>query len=190
MIDLTKIDIFNNNISTLKETSHDTTGECFMTNSKKDVIDFDKVKEDYLLQFEKNFKVLCSNDALLINATDKATFIEFKNGNLKRDTKNLREKITHSLLIFTDITQTTVSFTRENLNYILVYNESKNQDISTMQSSQNRTKIASSVSKLGNKKLIRFNLEYCEKLFFNKVFTYTETEFEDNFVENLHSIRL
>lgn len=185
MIDLTKIDIFNNNISTLKETSHDTTGECFMTNSQGNVIDFDKVKEDYLLQFEKTFKVLCSNDALFINATDKAIFIEFKNGHLKRDIKNLKEKITHSLLIFTDITQTTISFTRENLNYILVYNESKNEDSHTMQSSQNRTKIANNVSKLGNKKLIRFNLEYCEQLFFKEVFTYTETEFEDNFIKNL-----
>ena len=48
--DYKEIEIFKNNISTFKETSHDTDGRCpgYMTESEIEVINFDKVKEDYV----------------------------------------------------------------------------------------------------------------------------------------------
>ena len=59
-----------------------------------------------------------------------------------------------------------VSFCRNNVNFILVYNEEKNP---------NKTDVKEDKS--------RFNLEKFEKLYFHAVYTYTESEFEQEFVQ-------
>jgi hypothetical protein len=109
-------------------------------------------------------------------------FIEFKNGVISRkngdaDPKKISEiklKIFDSLLILTDIISKAVSFTRKNLNYVLVYNEEKNS-----------LKCIAKyfIGKSGHgKHLIRFGLERFETLYFKNVFTYTEKEFETEFI--------
>lgn len=187
MIKIENYPILNNNISTLKETSKDNANEEYMVDSLISVVDFDKVKSEYLRKFKLG-DVLKSNDALFISEYGNITFIEFKNGDLSKrvKVKALKEKIPDSLLILLDIIDKTVSFARNNIDYILVYNETKNpdnQNNNEMKISKNRTRIAHDLFKLANKKPTRFNLGIYEKLFFNKVYTYDEEEFKKDFIE-------
>lgn len=189
MIKIENYPILNNNISTLKETSKDNANEEYMVDSLINVVDFDKVKSEYLRKFKLG-DVLKSNDALFISEYGNITFIEFKNGDLSKrvKVKALKEKIPDSLLILLDIIDKTVSFARNNIDYILVYNETKNpdnQNNNEMKISKNRTKIAHDLFKLANKKPTRFNLGLYENLFFHKVYTYDEEEFKKDFIEKI-----
>ena len=119
-----------NHVVTLKRASKDENRDRveYMTESQIGVINFDKVKEAYARE-KKLQKHPKSNDALYIQQGDIDTFIEFKNGYMeKRKGPELKEKIYDSLLILTDIIGENISYTREHLNYILVYNEVKNSD--------------------------------------------------------------
>lgn len=126
-----------NCITTLKSTSYDKANNHYMNNSSLKVINFDKVKEQY-------FKNIFSNkgkdsiirnppksvDALLKHDS-KVIFLEFKNGSVEGF--DIIGKMKDSLLIFFDITDTTLSFSRNNVDFILVTNyfyksESKDKD--------------------------------------------------------------
>ena len=130
MINLNSKNILTDNLVTLKETSYDKNNSQYMTNSTFQVVDFDKVKDSYSFRgtglSSRNMR---SNDALVI--LDKISnphfiFIEFKNGNLDRYCEELkhekiRSKINESLWILNDILAETISFDKQNINYILVY---------------------------------------------------------------------
>ena len=64
-----------------------------------------------------------SVDALL-ETDENIAFVEFKNG--KVNNRNIKDKIRDSLLLFCDLTKQTISDTRKNLDFIVVYNEEKN----------------------------------------------------------------
>ena len=103
---------------------------------------------------------------------------------------NIYNKIYDSLLIFNDITNSTISFCRKNVRFILVYNEEKNNQVidkenSSIQATPSKNKIAKSFSNKAKKKFIMFGLEKFEKLYFKEVFTYTEKEFENEFLEKI-----
>lgn len=68
------IEIFKNNISSLKDTSRDSDSEVpgYMTDSEIQVINFDKVKESYIRKMNLT-NTPCSNDALYIGK-DKRIF--------------------------------------------------------------------------------------------------------------------
>lgn len=122
------IKIFKDNLSSFKDTSRDSDGEAptSMTNSEIQVINFDKVKESYIRNMSLS-STPCSSDALYIGKDEKLFFVEFKNGVMnKNKIYNVYNKIYDSLLIFNDIVQKNISFCRENLCFILVYNEQKN----------------------------------------------------------------
>ena len=184
--------IFDNNKSSLKETSKSepNPGEIYnMTESELEVIDFDGVKDDYI----RGLKVVItpkSNDALF--ERDKEWFfIEFKSGKLnKKEIDKVKFKILDSLLIFTDIINKGISYTRENLNYILVYKKdystnNKNElDNSEVQESRSFDKLKSDINKEAKSDPDEFKLKkQFEKLYFKKVYTYTEEEFEEEFVK-------
>ncbi len=136
MIDLSKKNILTDNLTTLEEASYDKTNSQYMTHSHFEVVHFDKVKEKYI--FKKigiSSKELRSNDALVLLNDGKKTkfiFIEFKNGNLDKvyheefEHEKIRSKINESLWILNDILEETISFDKQNINYILVYNKAKN----------------------------------------------------------------
>ena len=128
MSDLYDFEIFKNNKTSLKETSkdnHDGT-DIFMTESTLSVVNFDAVKNDYIKGLQVT-ETPASNDALYLDDFGEYYFIEFKNGVIdKAKIFAIRLKIFDSLLIFTDIIGRGVSYTRNNLSYILVYNEGKN----------------------------------------------------------------
>ena len=113
-----EIEIFRNNISTLKKTSLDdeNTVKQYMTDAEVSVVHFDRVKKAYVRSLEPKPKFLpCSSDALYIGREGSVSFIEFKNGKINDKQKyNVYQKIYESLLIFCDITGESISFCREN----------------------------------------------------------------------------
>ena len=192
MNNLNNIEIFKNNISTFKETSKDKNDGniLFMTESLTKVVDFDGVKNEYIKDM-KLADVPCSNDALYLGDGEKLTFVEFKNGKMsKQKVFDVYYKIYDSLLILNDIISHNISYCREHLNFILVYNGEKNQEEKEMALQENQespSKITIGKyfnEKKAKKKFIRFGLEKFEKIYFNEVFTYNEAEFEEKFLKN------
>ena len=86
-------------------------------------------------------------------------------------------------MIFTDIVDERVSFCRNNVNFILVYNEEKNPNNTDVKEDKSRVAIGKHFMKKGGKRFVRFNLEKFEKLYFHAVYTYTESEVEQEFVQ-------
>ena len=189
--ELYNIPIFKKNMSTFKETSYDKDGEepGYMTDSQIQVINFDKVKDGYIKNLALS-NTPCSNDALYFGKDNKIFFVEFKNGVLDerpRRNFNICKKIYDSLLIFNDIVNKNISFCRENLYFILVYNENKNkrEACKTEQEESSKAIISKKIHKKAKKKFVRFGLDRFEKLYFKEVFTYTESEFEDAFLSQI-----
>lgn len=176
--------ILKKNISTLKEASRDNHNKIdyFMTESKINIIDFDAVKDDYIRNLKLKEKPK-SNDALLQSSNGDLAFIEFKNGRIDNSLQfSLKRKIFDSLLILTDIIDIGISHTRNEMDYILVYNETKNtisdEQTTKVQVSESRDFIAKELAKLGGTTHTKFGLEMFKKYCFRDVFTYTEVEFE------------
>ncbi len=184
--------IFEHNVSTLKDTSkdnHDGT-DYYMTESSLAVVNFDHVKDEYIRDLS-----LCenprSNDALFIHPDGKMVFIEFKNGFMDRGKCfDVRGKIFDSMLIVTDIINKGISYTRENIDYILVYNQESNFENTIncpskhVQESKSRDEIGKRLMALGGGDQIKFGLERFKKYCFKNVFTYTEKEFQEHFVSS------
>lgn len=105
--------------------SYDCASDESMLMSEERIIDFDRVKTNYLNNLGKSEECAASVDALGVDDQGIIYFIEFKNGII--DKNNIRDKVTESILIFHDITHTTCKDTRNNSEFILVYNPEKNQ---------------------------------------------------------------
>lgn len=185
--------IFKENLSTLKELSKDTSEKnniSYMTQSELKAIDFDTVKTQYANKLHLSEETASSLDAILL-IHEHEVFIEFKNGNIKNEKRKIKDKIRDSLLIYCDITDKHISYTRANIVFILVYNEKKNPiphnlklENSVRQNA--REKIAEHIIKKANEELIRFDLEKFKTLYFKEVHTYTENEFEE-YLKNISS---
>jgi hypothetical protein len=144
----------------------------FMTSSKKKAVNFDKFKESIATQYALgNSPASC--DALYMQSENEWILIEFKNG--KIDNENvfqIRGKIFQSLLLLTEKLDKTIGFTRDNVNFILVYNE----DIA-------RINIGKSLYKLaGNSKFFPLGFDGLQRLYFKDVHMWTREEFDSNFV--------
>ena len=185
MINVHRYPMFDSNMSTLKESSKDDSNPMnivYMTEDTREVVDFDDVKTDYTNSFGLTEEAAKSVDALY-DCSNKDVFIEFKNGNMSSEKKKVKEKVRTSLLIFGDITGKTVSYTRDNAEFVLVYNEDKNSDSerarkSSVQESSSRDMIATAVHQYADKEYIRFGMEIFKGMFFKDVHTYTKKEFE------------
>jgi hypothetical protein len=190
MIDVKSISILNESISTLKETSKDDHEDKnrnieYMTSSELSAVNFDKVKDEYIKDLSVP-EALKSCDALYYNNSKEDYLIEFKNGKVGK--QDIRLKITESLLVLTDIINQDISYTRKNLSFILVYNETKYpltvDEKCKIQDSQSREYIGKSVSEKAKDEFIRFNLSRFKRLYFKDVYTVTKDEFETRFVKN------
>lgn len=192
--------------STLKELSYDDKNKIYMIESNIEAIDFDKVKEIYVSNNLKNVNPNPkSNDALHFSEDGIWTFIEFKNGVINNSVNfEINKKIYDSLSILFDINfdnseiefKNNISFTRKNMNYILVYNEQKYNEKSKtgqtkdgirrqkecLQFSRSRDTLKRSLLNLAGKNFILFGLDQFKGYFFNEVNTYTKDEFEENFI--------
>ena len=190
MIKIEDRKILANNTSKLKDLSWDHNDNYYMTESTLIAVNFDAVKDEYIKDL-KLIKKPKSNDAIFFAPNGKQVFIEFKNSS-KDDIKkyDIRKKIYDSLLIYTDIINKGINYTREQMDYILVYNEYKsnigNDDPKTnVQDSRSRDRIAKGFSKFGGTSYVKFGLEIFRNYCFKEIYTYSESEFED-FIKNGH----
>lgn len=179
--------IFQDNKTTLREASKDDSSDLYMTESFLEVVNFDKVKEEYIRGMKLAYTP-CSSDALYYGEDDKVYFIEFKNGLMdNRTVYNVQEKIYTSLLIYTDIIDERISSCKENLNFILVYNEKKNMDKVKKEQTKYegdtcKRQIGKYFSEKARKNFIAFGLEKFKDIYFKDIYTYTQKEFEERFV--------
>lgn len=99
----------------------------------------------------------------------------------------VRKKIYDSIIMLTDIIDTGISKLKDNMEYILVYNESVNlneKDVlrkkqSMVQHSPSFDNLAKNISRMAKSEYICFGIRIFENYCFSKVHTYTEKEFED-----------
>lgn len=196
MPDIAHLGIFTSNCDTIKNTSIDDnikTDIEYMTESTLEVINFDKVKTDYVKDMN-----LCSIpkscDALFIYSENEWYLIEFKNGTID-DLKNyeVKIKIYESLLILLDLINQSISFSRQHINFILVYNEQKihtshqfsNDEFNKINHSKSLITIQKYVFKLAKEPFVQFGLKHLQKLYFKTVNTYTKAQFESEFIQKL-----
>lgn len=180
MTNLSQVSIFNNNLKTLHDTSYDEDNNQYMTNSTFPAIDFDDVKLSYVLSNSTISSAnMRSNDALVIldSVNGKFLFIEFKNGDIQSNHKKeeIRCKIAESLLIFNDIINETLTFDRNSVNYILVYNKGNNPKFQDQRTSS-LTKIATSIGATANMTYLINGFDRY-RAYFHDIKTINETEF-------------
>lgn len=191
MIDLNTFQIFADHLSNLKETSIDKRDGTprYMTLSTREAVNFDGVKEEYVKQLGVS-EIPKSNDALFDDGKGFLVFVEFKNGFMDRPKQYaVRKKVYDSALIFTDITSKGISYMRDHMKYILVYNETANQnnDLDEDLKKKRKTAVqpspafdafAKNVGKHAKEEYVCFGLKIFQNYCFREVHTYTEAEFE------------
>lgn len=156
------------------ETSFDDSNNEYMSLSEADAFDFDQVKTTYLNSLGKPEECAKSVDALIEDDSSFA-FIEFKNCQITdRIRKDIRLKLSDSLLIYNDITGTDLSYSREHGEFIIVYSEAKNPS-----SAEYREKIVSSIMEKAQEELIRFGFDRHKGSYMKDVHTYTERQFAE-----------
>lgn len=183
MIKLDDYDIFRENKKSLRELSKDDSDPNdvqYMTDVPMDAVDFDKVKRIYANRLGLSEECAASADALM-SAKNRVLLIEFKNG--KVNNRNVKDKVRDSVLLFCDITEKHIADTRENVEFVLVYNPGRNpmpnQVIKARtQESASRDAIGKHFMLKANQEYIRFDLERYKRLYFKDVHTYSVEEFE------------
>ena len=181
-MNLDQFQLFADHKITLMEASKDDSGidDCYMTDSKIEVTDFDMVKRHYANALHCSEECAASVDALL-SVDDTVTFIEFKNG--KVNNRNVKDKLRDSLLIFLDVTGKTISYTRENAELIVVYNPDKNgsrskQSDVDMSSGKSRIDIGKHFMKKAKEELVLFDIGKYAPIYYKNMHTYSMEEFE------------
>lgn len=190
MLQLNRYKIFNANVDTLHNLSVDNSTpprEEFVTGSQLLAVDFDHVKDEYTRNLHITNESSDSVDAL-INIRGVSTFVEFRNGKIV-EKKKIRNKARDSLLILCDIANKHIGYTRQYMNFILVYNAAKNpmttderqmisEDYGLEPGNGSLEYICRQLTKLSNKKFVRFGLELLQTMYFKDVYTFTKKEFE------------
>lgn len=194
---------YNDFKSSLREISKDTshvdeiTGEeCVMTSSMKEAVDFDEFSERYFKDIHPSAKKPDSLDALCM-LNKKYCFIEFKNGNFKRN--DVVNKIGNSVstILFKDNIEPECF--KNNSMFILVYNK-ENKKIkkdSYKQFAEDRYLLANQVvhsegldeirNHFANKAeepIVLFNMNDFQNIYFEKVLTMDKDIFDKYIEEN------
>lgn len=192
MVDLDQIAIFRNSLSNLKKTSRDNgDGNIkYMTCSTRKAVNFDKVTKKYVKKLNLS-ETPKSNDALFDDGQGYLVFVEFKNGLItKKEQNSIQRKVYDSVLVFMDITSTGISYMRDHMKYILVYNETVNQNNdfdedlkkkrkTAVQPSSEFDAFAKNVGKYANEEYVCFGLKLFQNYCFKEVHTYTKSEFKN-----------
>ena len=156
--------------STMKKASKNDSDKSktdYMTLDETPVIDFDEFK-NYCTKSLCLPKHPSSCDALFMTRDNLFFLIEFKNGKLKNITSSdIKYKMYDSLLMLSEKLSRTTEFMRNNLIFIFVYNEDKEDN-------KRRIKNHVEIKALG--------LEHLERFCFKKVYAYSKTKFESEFI--------
>lgn len=175
-------------ISSLKDTSYNKSAKTFLTNSDLQVINFDKVKDNFVS--DKKISSPSSVDALYYN-NGILYFIEFKDAECKEHI--LHKKIYDSIIILSSKLNISVNEIVENSIYIVVYSSEKNKDmISKIYKNKDITSenfienpnvyydIANTFGKSYNQYTIFFKLEQFKNYLFKDAYTISEKIFNEN----------
>lgn len=118
-------------------------------------------------------------------------FVEFKNGVLvSNKVKDMKKKLVPSLLTFLDTIHETLSYARNHISFILVYNIVKNPTYTKVllrnevQESESRNELKSKIVKLAKKEPVFFKLGQYKNVFFKDVYTYNQEQFKDFLQKN------
>ncbi|WP_282929470.1 hypothetical protein [Anaerococcus sp. Marseille-Q7828] len=179
--------------SDYSRTSYDDNASVSLIDSNEACFDFDKIKEFYIQKHNKKHKLISnrknpgakftflrdysSNDAIKkIDGMD--FFVEFKNEASPKKNK-IESKIRESMLIYLDIMDVKISYTRENLGYILVYNPSKsNKDTNVVGQHKNFDIIQGKIKSFAKEKVDKFGLvSNYEDFYFKEVKVLSKEEF-------------
>lgn len=117
--------ILMNNRTTLKAASFDSANNQYMTDSALLVVNFDRVKANYLIELGYPPDMAKSVDALAKSVNDTLYMIEFKNGDCRKEDADIRLKIKDSLLILCDICRKRLTDSRNDVVFVLVINLSR-----------------------------------------------------------------
>lgn len=175
--------------TTLKETSFDSQNREYMTQSTLEVINFDNLKEEFFQKIKNvTERTFCSNDALFLHNENEIYMIEFKNGIINQSIiYNLFWKNFDSILIYMHYDIRDIERIKNNLNYILVYNQEKNSNIpgtgQSISQSDSRNQFGKSLAKKAEKEFIQFGLGYFKDYIFKDVYTLNESQFESRFLK-------
>lgn len=183
MIESVPYPILDNNRITLKESSKDTSNPenpQYMTFCELEVVDFDQVKRLYANSFDLSEDVATSVDAVAPLKKD-TVFIEFKNG--KVNNREIKDKARDSLLIYLGIIDKSINYSRENIDFVVVYNFEKNPPPNQfkkgqLQETPSRVTIGNIVASKANEEMILFDLKRYESLYYRKIHTYSKEQFE------------
>lgn len=168
--------------NTIKIISCDDAHKVSMVESVERIVDFDEVKTKYANGLGKSEEIAKSVDGLMY--LDNLYFmVEFKNGNIQNEKSKIRDKIRDSLLIFNDIVDKNISFTRKNMEFILVYDSEKNpmqnEEKKNLSALNSRVRIGKYFAKKAKKEFVRWGFESFAGLYFKNVHTYDIDEFKD-----------
>lgn len=192
---------FQDHQKTLHDISCDNNKDEYMCTGTLTVFDFDALKNWYVEEYVPNLtKAPCSNDALWLD-NNHSVFIEFKNGKINSG-ENIKIifKIYDSLLLLLDDKfdlswyrsdfRPNISYTREHMDYILVYNREKYDEKyptaqtrkglerQKVQESLHRTMIFKAARGWANKRVVLFGLDRFKGYLFRQVYTLDQIEFE------------
>ena len=164
--------------TSLKNTSYDNDNDEYMTESFLNVISFDEVKEEYLKMYKLDKSWSNSVDAL---ATDgqQTYLIEFKNGE-DIDNRQIENKLKDSVIILCDEWNRSISHTREDIVFVLVYNEERKK----LPAADIR---AISIANKSGASQNRFGLNKA-KMYVKKALVYNKNDFEKKLVKKLKAI--
>ena len=133
----------------------------------------------------KRNRIAASVDAMSVNVStdgepEVIVFIEFKNGELKKsEAEEVHNKIRDSILIFCDITEKTLRYTRQNAEFVLVYNKDVNKNRLSEKSTPSKHQIHDWTMEKAKEEPIYFGVDVYYPFFFRAAHTYTEEEFRE-----------
>ncbi|WP_270288226.1 hypothetical protein [Enterococcus casseliflavus] len=184
--------VLENYRKTIRDLSYDSTNDEYMTDSLVQAIDFDRVKDQFTSRIGyRDCKSPMSNDVFYTDSDGTHYFIEFKNGaNILPHM--LSQKNYDSTIILAILLSEKLEDLKDNLQYILVYNEEKITEESLInryvQNSKERDSIGKFFSKKAKTTFIFFQQDFFKGYLFSEVFTLNKKEFQEMFVSKWNQI--
>lgn len=168
-------DLYNDCYVSLKDTSYDNTNKSYMTDSELLVINFDSVKNKFasLIHISSPSSV----DAIYQDG-DTYYLIEFKDTTVKEYI--LHKKLYDTVIIMSYLYNCSINEIKDKCIYIVVYNEEKNQNISSKTYLENS--IYFNDIKNFSDNIIAFHLDVYKGYLCKNIYTYTSDEFKIKFV--------
>jgi len=170
--------ILNEFGDTLENLSVDTSreheiGKIYLTSSKYRAIGFDNFVHSLAEPMVPHNRPKSCD--VLIKINDYYYFIEFKNGRIKEEPEGyeIREKVLESLLLFLNEVNQTISYSRNNCYFILVYNAN----------STGKKKKPKGLIQIENKIDSLTHLKKYETIYMKRIFIFSTDEFDKYFIK-------